>query len=311
MPPLLWSNSQGNFWGWNTGTAASGPTLKYALFFLAYNGTAGYIQTTNTYSYTALTQVVNFGQAMPSHIITQSAAAGNTEKGVFARGYFAIYTYSTNSVVYGTSSIPIGDIPSYGGGAAGNATEAIFAYGEAWNGSAEVASTRTWTYTYSGDTWAASANLLQPAKFAAATGTSTEAMIVVGNTSYYTNTYTYAGATVAAGPTFYGYVHNNTSAGNSSIGVFSWAPAGQGAGTQLSYYTYTAGTWTATNPLLVAARSGMGAANSAFGIIASGNNTNSTASFDFTSYAVTAGQNLTAESNYGCATSTSNTGVIS
>jgi hypothetical protein len=307
MPPLLWSNSQGNFWGWNTGTAASGSTLKYALFALAYNATDGYTNVTNTYSYTALTQVVNFGQTISSSDTAEGNAAGNTEKGIFAHSSLsAIYTYATNSVISGP---PIPDPPKVGpdlGAATGNSTEGIFAYG-----GRTTASIYTFLYTYSGDTVSPGTNLLNAAYFAAATGTATEAMIVVGNATYYTNTYTYAGATVAAGPTFPGYVHVNTAAGNSSVGVFSFAGAGQGAGAALSYYTYTAGTWTATNPLLVAALSGMGAANSAFGIIASGDNTNSTASFDFTSYAVTAGQNLTTESKYGCATSTSNTGVIS
>lgn len=316
MPPLLWSNAQGGFWGWNTGTAAGGETGKYALFFLAYTS-AGYTLTTNTYSYTALTSIVNFGQPMPTGYGPLGSAAGNTEKGVFAsNGNSAIYTYQTNSVVLGrafpANSSPYISSSPYFGCATGNATVGLFAYGIVFSSSGVyIPITTTAQYSYAADTWGASASLLQAVSHGAATSTSTDAMVVVGNANDYTNLYNYATNAVTQGSTFAGYVHFNTACGNSSSAVFSTASAGAGAGTDLYFYTYASAVWGPMYYLLVAAEVGMGAANSAFGVIASGNGTASTATFDFTSYAVTAGQSLTAPTSYGCATSTSNTGVIS
>lgn len=130
--------------------------------------------------------------------------AGNSTNG-------SLYTYASNTCASRT-------LPStvYQSMATSNSTTGIVCQGGASPGSA-----LTLKYTYVGDTMVSGTNLLGNAFRGSATGTTTFALIGLGNSVATTNTYTYADDTVASATALSSAIFNSAAAGNGTEGVFA------------------------------------------------------------------------------------------
>jgi len=196
------------------------------------------------------------------------AAAGNSTRGIFARGCGSgqtnKYTYATDA-----SAVTASNSGLQFGAAAGNSTRGIFNAGVASQGT-------RYKYTYATDAWSSATNSCPASGFyLSSVGNSTRGIFVVGTNTVVRNKYTYAtdastSATNACRASYGSYAAGNSTRGIFNLGCASTGGAGSYYRNKYIYATDTSVGFACLPFPALQTFAGAGAGNSTRGIFALG-----------------------------------------